>query len=228
MYKSFVLPHLDYSDVVWDNCNALLAAEMEKLHLDAIRTIIGAVRGTSHQKLYVESGFITLQERRRRHKLILYCKLVNGMVPAYLLGYLPPLISAVNPYHRRKPFDRQISRCRTELYKHSCFPSSSVLWNELPDSVKQTSSVGSFKRFLSRDDPVTPPFYYSNDRTAEIIPLQIKIRDYWFKWRFVQETFDKWHFVQVRFSFRTLQTLFIWLSIIWECQSDHYQDFAWL
>ena len=71
MYRSFILPQLDYADVIWDNCSLKLAEELESLHLDAIRTIIGAARGTSHQKLYSESGFTTLRERRFRHKVIM-------------------------------------------------------------------------------------------------------------------------------------------------------------
>ena len=83
MYKSFILPRLDYADVTWDNCSLKLAEEMESLHLDAIRTIIGAVRGASHQKLYTESGFTTLRERRFRHKIIMYLKIVQENTPTY-------------------------------------------------------------------------------------------------------------------------------------------------
>ena len=72
MYRSFMLPQLYYTDVIWDNCSLKLAEELESLHLDALRTIIGAVRGTSHQKLYSESGFTTLRERHFRHKIIMY------------------------------------------------------------------------------------------------------------------------------------------------------------
>ena len=46
-----MLPLLDYADGVWDNCTINLADELEQLHLDAIRTITGAVRGTSQQSL---------------------------------------------------------------------------------------------------------------------------------------------------------------------------------
>ena len=70
MYKSFILPHFDYADFLWDNCSETLSDELEKLNLDAIRTITGAVRGTSHHKLYEESGILPLKERRRRHKLM--------------------------------------------------------------------------------------------------------------------------------------------------------------
>ena len=103
LYKSYVLPHLDYSDVIWDNCSATLANELEKLHLEALRIITGSVRGTSHEKLYKESGFVTLQARRDRHKLIVFYKIVHGLLPIYLTAYLPPLVTEVNPYHRRRP-----------------------------------------------------------------------------------------------------------------------------
>ena len=61
MYKSFILPQFDYADIVWDNCTTKLADELESLDLDAIRTIIGAVRGTSHETLYTEAGMTRLK-----------------------------------------------------------------------------------------------------------------------------------------------------------------------
>ena len=61
MYKSFILPILDYADVVWDNCADYLAEDLEDLQRDAILTIPGTVRGTSHESLYGESGFVLLK-----------------------------------------------------------------------------------------------------------------------------------------------------------------------
>ena len=50
MYKSFILPQFVYADIVWDNCSGTLSNMLENLHLEAIRIILGAVRGTSHEK----------------------------------------------------------------------------------------------------------------------------------------------------------------------------------
>ena len=63
------MPHFDFPDVIWDNCTNEQVDALETLHLDALRTIIGTVRGTSHHKLYKESGFTSLKERRKRHKI---------------------------------------------------------------------------------------------------------------------------------------------------------------
>ena len=175
IYKSFILPHFDYADVVWDNCTERLSDELETLHLDAIRTIIGAVRGTSHAKLYRESGFISLKERRRRHKLITYFKALNGFTPRYFSNYIPPLVSSVNPYHMRNPLERVVPIFKKTLYEHSFFVSTTYLWNELPDNYKLTDSISSFKRLLRKDDIIVPLFYFGFNREAEIIHCKLRL-----------------------------------------------------
>ena len=175
MYKSFILPHFDYADTVWDNCSTLLSDELEKINLDAIRTILGAVRGTSHQKLYDESGILPLIERRRRHKLTLFFKMTKKLTPTYLNNCLPPLMSEINPYHRRNPLDRLIPRPRLELYKQSFFPSTTILWNSLPDYVKLSDSLAEFKRYLSTNDIRVPIYYYSSNRVSEIVHCKLRL-----------------------------------------------------
>lgn len=175
MYKSYILPHFDYADTVWDNCTQFLSDELEKYNLDAIRTIIGAVRGTSHHKLYNESGILPLTERRRRHKLILFFKMTKNMTPNYLTDYLPPLVTDTNPYHLRNILERKPPRSRTELYEKSFFPSTTELWNDLPDFTKTSSSIAQFKRHLSENDVTVPPFYFATNRKAEIIHCKLRL-----------------------------------------------------
>ena len=175
IYKSFILPHFDYCDVIWDNCTSTLANDLEEIHRDALRTIIGTVKGTSHKTIYRESGFPALKERRRRHKLILYFKIINKHTPAFLNDLLPPLISDVNPYHRRRLYDRRIPACKTELYKSSFFPSTTLLWNSLPIDIQTSTSLSQFKNFLKSTDHTPQPYYYLGDRRAQIIHTRLRI-----------------------------------------------------
>ena len=175
MFKSFILPQFDYCDSLWDNCTDSLSDELENFNLECIRTIIGAVRGTSHNKLYNESGLLTLKERRRRHKLTLFYKIINRLTPDYIREYLPPLVSELNPYHRRNPLERHVPLCRLELYKNSFFPATTVAWNRLPDSVKNSTSVTQFKNHLKRDDTVVPSYYFSNNRKASISHCRLRL-----------------------------------------------------
>ena len=117
MYKAFIFPLFDYADIIWNNCTVVQSTSLESLHLEALRIIIGSVRGASHQKLYNESGFCTLKERRKRHRLIQFHKIINNACPDYLSDLLPPLASTANSYHRRRHYERIIPPFRTELYR---------------------------------------------------------------------------------------------------------------
>ena len=175
MFKSFILPLFDYADVIWDNCTDAQANTLEQLQIDALRTISGSVRGTSHALLYNETGFVPLKERRKRHKLLLYFKFTKGLLPNYLDTKFPPLASEVNTYHRRRPLDRQPPQCNSESYKKTYFPAATTLWNSLPEEIQKTNSFGEFKRFLRKDDIVVPPYYYIRNGKEQIIPCKMRL-----------------------------------------------------
>ena len=175
LYKSYILPHFDYADVLWDGCTQTLAQELESLHLEALRTIIGTVRGTSHEKIYEESGFITLEERRKRHKLILYHKIVNEQVPGYLRSNLPPLVSENIPYNLRREFEREGLAWDLSRFKESFFPQTSQLWNNLPQYIQSSHSLSQLKRFLSADDPTIPLRYYTGNRKEQLIHCKMRL-----------------------------------------------------
>ena len=103
-----------------------------------LRIIIGGIRGTSHQKLYKESGFCTLKERRKRHKLLMFHRMILGLCPQYISDLLPPLVAHINPYHRRRPLERDATTYKTELYRNSFIPSTTAEWDSLPISVQQS------------------------------------------------------------------------------------------
>ena len=175
MYKSFILPIFDYADIIWDGCTEGQSMTLENLHLEAIRIITGSVKGTSHQKLYAESGLTSLKERRRTHRLIMYFKIVNGFCPNYLQELLPPLASSVNPYHRRRPYERQVPPVRTELYKNSFFPRTTSDWNSLSDSLKSLTSLSDFKRRINSSKPIVPPYFYFGERSEQIIHCRLRL-----------------------------------------------------
>ena len=175
IYKAFILPHFDYADILWDNCTERHSNMLENLQLDSLRTITGAVRGTSHEKLYKETGFMPLQERRKLHKLCTLHKIINGNCPDYLQQHLPPLASSVNPYHRRRPFDRLSPAWDIEAYRLSFFPSTISLWNTLPQTTQQTTSLSAFKRKLQLNNTAIPTYMYDGDRFSQIQHCRMRL-----------------------------------------------------
>ena len=65
IYKSFIRPHLDYGDIIYDQpnnenfCNLI-----EKVQYNAALAITGAIKGTSQLKIYNELGNEYLKIRR--------------------------------------------------------------------------------------------------------------------------------------------------------------------
>ena len=73
IYKSFIRPHLDYDDVVYNRpSNDAFSNKLETVQYNAALAITGAIKGTSREKLHQESGFEYLQQRRRMRRLCLF------------------------------------------------------------------------------------------------------------------------------------------------------------
>ena len=175
MYKSFILPIFDYADIIWDGCTDAQSKLLEDLHLEAIRIIIGGVRGTSKHKIYEESGFCSLKERRDRHKLVMFHKMIYGNCPLYVLEMLPPLVSTHNRYHHRRPYERTVPGYKTEVYHKSFVPSTTCLWNSLPQNAKSTSSLSQFKKLISMSDTIVPKYYYFGERNEQVIHCRLRM-----------------------------------------------------
>ena len=65
IYKSFIRPHLDYVDILYDNPNnEHFQSKVEKVQYRTCLAITGAIKGTSRERLYNELGL---------HSLIIWC-----------------------------------------------------------------------------------------------------------------------------------------------------------
>ena len=72
IYLSFIRPLLEYSDVIWDNCTNAEKSDLDKIQHEAARIAVGATKLISINNLERETGWESLEERRRKHKLILF------------------------------------------------------------------------------------------------------------------------------------------------------------
>ena len=90
IFKSFIRPHLDYGDIIYDRAyNTLFHQNIESIQYNAALAITGAVRGTSREKLYQELGFESLQQRRWYRKLCCLFKTINNQSPSFLFPLVP-------------------------------------------------------------------------------------------------------------------------------------------
>ena len=89
IYKSFVRPHLDYGDVIYDqHYNNSFHQKLKSIQYNAALAITGAIRGSSREKLYQELGLKSLKQRWFR-KLCHFLKITKNQSPKYLFDKIP-------------------------------------------------------------------------------------------------------------------------------------------
>ena len=84
IYKSFILPVIDYCDSVWNCCGLSNAHRIERLQRRAARIIM---QTDSSDDALDHLGYDTLELRRETHVLNLVKKCLNKRCPQFLMDY---------------------------------------------------------------------------------------------------------------------------------------------
>ena len=112
IYISFIRPLLEYADVVWDNCTQQEANEL--VQNEAARIVTGATKLASIQSLLSDTGWESLTSRREKHKLVLFYKMNNSLVPEYLSSLVPPTVGNISQYNLRNETNLQTVPARSQ------------------------------------------------------------------------------------------------------------------
>ena len=88
MYRSFVLPSMDYAIAVWGGSYDNSLDKLERIHVDAKRLITGATARSSITNLDRELPMQSIQERIEVASLSVLFKIIHGDAPAYLTDIL--------------------------------------------------------------------------------------------------------------------------------------------
>ena len=127
IYKSFVTPHLDCGDVIYDHDqpnNSSLSYKIESAQYNAVLSITGTIRGTSKEKLYQELGLESSWNRRWLRRMSYLYKIISTKSPPYLYELMPPLQRS-----HRYPGCSKTLRCRTELFRNLLLAFTVNEWN---------------------------------------------------------------------------------------------------
>ena len=115
--RSFIRPHLDYSDVIYDQPeNESFSSKIESFQYNESLSITGtrAIRGTSQEKLHQELGLEFLRSRRWLRRMCCFYKLIKTQKPLYLFNLIPPKLNSL-----RHPNTYSVMRCRNDYFKNS-------------------------------------------------------------------------------------------------------------
>ena len=158
IYKSFIRPHLDYCDVIYDQPNdESFCSKIERIQYRAALAITGVIRGTSQTKLHSELGLESLKFRRWFRRLSTFFKTKIYGKPEYLLNKIP---SSQNHCNTRNADQVETYYCRTDFFNISFFPYTIIEWNKLDIDILKSKSYATFRNILLKlGRPIQRPIY---------------------------------------------------------------------
>ena len=174
IYFTFIRPILEYADVVWNNCTQYEINDLEKIQNEAARIITGATKLVSINSLIHETGWETLWNRRKKHKLLLFYKMKHHMSPDYLSSLVPPTIGSTTNYQLRNSSNLLTLHANSQLYFNSFLPSVIREWNELPEVTRDLPSIATFKHELASDNMKIPSYYFDGKRLGQIYHARLR------------------------------------------------------
>ena len=121
------------------------------------------------------NGYLYLKDANSKKLNFMY-RSVNGLVPTYITDLIPPVVRETTNYPLRNQNNIIIPFRRMEIFRKACIPSGIALWNSLRESLRNSSSLNSFKYQMKReliDVQRVPPYYNYGDRYLSVMHSRI-------------------------------------------------------
>ncbi len=100
-YLSYVLPILEYGDIVWSGAYDRELPKLDQVHVRAMHIITGATEHSHVAPLYEDIGWHRLSMRRKIHRLNRFYQIINGISPQYLTDLVLPIVDERQRYNLR-------------------------------------------------------------------------------------------------------------------------------
>ena len=195
LYKSLVLPIVEYESVLFDNCSAALKLRLERLHRNAAVIITSAFKNTSFVKLLDELGWNSLEDRRKLARLTLFKKMTisshahkenrpnDTLVPQYLHSLVPHSVGDRAGYVLRNAGKLDTVKTRLVVSYNSFILKTTREWNSLmsADNIHNTNiqkamTIESFKACYKREFFRTPnPLYKIENEYGNIHQTRLRL-----------------------------------------------------
>ena len=179
IYTTYVRPHLDYCDIVFDgHITVHDELRLERVQRRAARLVTGTPPRTSTDRLRQELGWDTLKTRRKLHKLHFFHRLSSTVhqQPEYIKHILPQTRITNTRRTLRNHTTLTLPPNKTTSFQRSFIPATTRLWNTLPHSLRTQTSRKKFHEGVeSVFGTPNPSIYYSfGSKLGNIYHTQIR------------------------------------------------------
>ena len=154
LYKTFVRPRMEHAVAAWNPWLETDIRNLEKIQERLIR-MLSDVRGETYSDKLKDAGLTTLKERRERGDVIQTFKVLKGFSNVESENWFQVVADDARPTRAnaivegnevvKKDSMLVIDRARLEIRRNFFTIRAAKAWNELPENVKNCTSVNGFK-----------------------------------------------------------------------------------
>ena len=178
IYCSFVMPTMEYANVVWGGSSDGNISKLEKIHVDGMRLVTGATAKSNIKKLYTETTWHEISKRIDDSSLIMLYKIKNNLAPQYLVNLYPGVIKDTKPRTLRN--QENIASLpgkylRLEIFRNSFIPRTIKLWNSLPKEKQNIPSLDLFKNSIRQKEKEINVLYYYGKRWPSVHHARLRL-----------------------------------------------------
>ena len=144
LYYAFIYPYLTYCVEVWGSAAKVYIISVEKVQKLACRIITSMPPRTSSALLFTMLNFLTFNAIYKQCVLVMMYKFNTGMLPDVLNN----MFTRTNTIHNiatRQTGKLHVNYCKLQMTSKVLRHSGVLLWNNLPDDIRQQVTLSSFK-----------------------------------------------------------------------------------
>ena len=149
IYKSVILPHFDYGDIVWQSAPKSFLSPLQKLQNRAGRIImkINPFSHISNQHIHDTLGWEFLDCRNNKHLCTMIYKILHNFTPNYMSENITR--RTLN-YTLRSNQNLYLPKPKSNHCKRTFLYRGISIYNKLPNEIRSATSIRSFKILLNQ------------------------------------------------------------------------------
>ena len=151
IYKTLILPIIEYGDIIYDCLSVKDAATHQKLQNACLKHILRLPRLNSTTYIHETLDIQYLSDRRKQHTATQMFRIDNGMAPQYLLDQFTDRseVSTITTRISAKG-NYQIPKVRLEMSKRNFICHGTKIWYEVPCEVKCATNLKTFGKEIAQ------------------------------------------------------------------------------
>ena len=153
--QSLVLSQFNYCDIIYASMDSFLEKKIQKTQNLCLRFIFNIKKrnqNTDYNLLLKQLGWLNMKTKTIKNGLVMMYKILNGLAPNYLADFIN-LTSEIHNRNTGSSSNNSIwinKNITSKIHRKSFFFFIANIYNNIPQNIKQTTSLTSFKKAINK------------------------------------------------------------------------------